>query len=332
MRSIKSLSFLRASRGRSAAVLSIVGGLLAPGAFAVPASIELPGDRVFPESITSTKDGTLYVGSVGSGGVIRVKPHTVKAEVWIKPGSFGSRSILGVLADERSNTLWVCSNDMSAVGVVIPGTETGSALKGFDLKTGKGKISAKLPGDHTMCNDIAIGSDGSAYVTNTAAPQILRLSPRRKQLEVWASDPLLAPPAGGAGLDGIAFGADGNLYVDTYTPGQLFRVDVTDGKAGKVTKLKPSRPLVLADAIRPSGNNEFLIIEGGGRLDRMRINGDDAAIETIQDGYATPTGVAVVRNTAWVSEGQLSYLFDPSKTALTPSLPFHIYSVALPNH
>jgi streptogramin lyase len=211
MRPIKSLSFLRVSLGRSAAVLSIVGGLVASGAFAVPASIELPGDRAFPESITATKDGTLYVGSVGSGGVIRVKPHTVKAEIWIKPGSFGSRSILGVLADERSNTLWACSNDMSAVGVVIPGTETGSALKGFDLKTGKGKISAKLPGDHTMCNDIAIGPDGSAYVTNTAAPQILRLSPRRKQLEVWASDPLLAPPAGGAGLDGIAFGADGNL-------------------------------------------------------------------------------------------------------------------------
>jgi hypothetical protein len=66
--------------------------------------------------------------------------------------------------------------------VTVPGTESGSALKGFDLKTGEGKFRAKLPGDHTTCNDIAIGADGSVYVTNTSAPEILRLPPRGKQL------------------------------------------------------------------------------------------------------------------------------------------------------
>lgn len=332
MRAHKFLSLLRVSLGRSAAAWLIAGGLVAPNAFAVPASIDLPGDRVFPENLASGSDGTLYVGSLGSGGVFRIKPHTAKAELWIKPGAFGSRSIFGVLVDERSNTLWVCSNDLSALGAVIPSTETGSALKGFDLTTGQGKVSAKLPGDHTLCNDIAISADGSAFVTNTAAPQILRLPPGSNHLEVWASDPLLTPPANGAGLDGIAFGGDGNLYVDTYTPGELFRIDIAEGKAGKVTKLKPSRPLVLADAIRPLGSNEFLIIEGGGRLDRMRIHGDQALIETLKDGYAIPTGVAVVGRSAWVSEGQLSYIFDPAKKGQTPNLPFHIYSVALPAH
>jgi len=318
--------------GRCAAAVSIAGWLIGSSALAVPTSIDLPGNRVFPENITSTKDGTLYVGSLGSGGIIRIKAGAAKAENWIKPGAFGSRSILGVLADERSNTLWACSNDLSAIGVVIPGNETGSALKGFDLKTGQGKVSAKLPGDHNLCNDIAIGPDGSAFVTNTAAPEILRLPPGKSQLEVWANDPLLAPPAGGSGLDGIAFGSDGNVYVDTYTAGELFRVDVTDGKAGKVTQLKPSRPLVLSDAIRPLGGNEFLIIEGAGRLDRMHIQGDGAMIETLKDGYAIPTGVAVVGHTAWVSEGQLSYVFDPAKKGQTPNLPFHIYSVPLQTH
>ena len=301
-------------------------------ALAVPASIDLPGDRIFPENIASAKNGALYVGSLGSGGIIRIKPGASKAEIWIKPGAFGSRSIFGVLADERSNTLWACSNDLSALGIVIASSQTGSALKGFDLKTGQGKVSAKLPGDHTLCNDIAIGPDGSAFVTNSAAPQILRLPPGSSQLEVWANDPLLAPPDSGAGVDGIAFGTNGSLYVDTYTTGELFRVDVTHGKAGKVTKLKSSRPLTLADAIRPLGNNQFLIIEGAGRLDRMRIQGDGAAIETLKDGYASPTGVAVVGHTAWVSEGQLSYVFDPAKKGQTPNVPFHIYSVPLRTH
>ena len=107
-------------------------------------------------------------------------------------------------------------------------------------------------------------------------------------MEVWISDPLLAPPAGGgAGLDGIAFGGDGNLYVDTYTPGELFRIDVKDGKPGKVTKLSPSRPMVLADAIRPLGHNAFLIIKGGGRLDRMVITGDGAVTRAIRPSRCT---------------------------------------------
>jgi hypothetical protein len=87
---------------------------------------------------------------------------------------------------------------------------------------------------------------------------------------------------------------------------------------------------VLTDAIRPLGNNAFLLIEGGGRLDRMVINGDTATVETIKDGYAIPTGVALVGNTAWVTEGQLSYIFDPTKKGQAPNLPFHVYSVALP--
>jgi outer membrane protein assembly factor BamB len=318
--------------GRCAAALIIAGCLVASNTFAAPASISLPGDRVFPENITSTKDGTLYVGSLGSGGIFRIKPGATKADLWIKPGAFGSRSIFGVLADEQSNTLWACSNDMSALGVIIASTENGSVLKGFDLKTGQGKVSAKLPGDRTFCNDIAIGADGSAFVTNTAGPEILRLPPGKTQLEVWANDPLLAPPAGGSGLDGIAFGRDGNVYVDTYTPGELFRVDVVDGKAGKVTKLRPSRPLTLSDAIRPLGGNEFLVIEGAGRLDRMRIQGDNAVIETLKDGYAVPTGVAVIGHTAWVSEGQLAYVFDPAKRGQSPNVPFHIYSVPLRTH
>jgi hypothetical protein len=33
--------------------------------------------------------------------------------------------------------------------------------------------------------------------------------------------------------------------------------------------------------------------------------------------------------TAWVSEGQLSFFFDPPKKNLSPSLPFRIYAVPL---
>lgn len=299
---------------------------------AAPASIALPGDHVFPESITSTPDGTLYVGSIGTGGIFRVPHGGQRVERWIKPGALGSRSIMGVLADERSGTLWACSNDLSAmgIGVSIPGEKTGSWLEGFDLKTGEGKISVKLPGKSAFCNDIAVSRDGSVYVTDSAAPDILKLSPDRKHLEIWATDPRFQPPVGGVGLDGIAFGSDGRLYVDTYTTGEFFRVGVTDGEPGEITRLQTSRHLVLADGLRPLGEDKFLLIEGGGRLDRAVVNGDTVTIQTIRDGFSTPTGVTLVdKKVAWVSEGQLPYLFDPRKRGQKPRLPFRIYAVPL---
>ena len=237
-----------------------------------------------------------------------------------------------MLADAGSGTLWVCSNDVSALGVPGPSKVKGSALKGFDLTTGAGKVSVPLPGGaKALCNDIAIGPDGSAYVTDSLAPEILRLKPGAKTFEVWASDPQFAPPAKGAGLDGIAFGADGDLYVDLFNKAELFRVAVKDGKAGAVTKLTSSRKLVLTDALRPTdGGRAFLMIEGAGRLDRVTVSGDQAKVETLKDGLAGPTGVAEVSGTAWVSEGQLPYLLG-QKTG-SPALPFDLRAVPLPAH
>jgi hypothetical protein len=182
-----------------------------------PLSIALPGARAFPESITSARDGTLFIGRLGDGGIIRANPRTGKASLFVAPGASGSRSITGVFADETSKTLWACSNDLSALGGPSGGRDRGSALKGFDLRTGSPKLSIPLPGPNAFCNDIAVDARGAVYVTDSAVPNVLRLPARAPTFEVFASNPQFLPPkAGSAGLDGIAFGGDGNLYVTTY--------------------------------------------------------------------------------------------------------------------
>ena len=294
-------------------------------AMAATESVALPGERAFPESISSSKDGTLYVSSLASGGITRIEPHSSEAKVWIEPGAFGTHSTFGVLVDENAGLLWVCSNDLSARGMAVGTPEGVSALFAFDLKTGVGRISVPFPSKPSTCNDITIGPDGAAYVTNTAAPQVLRLAKGAKELEVWFTEPSLQPEKGG-GLDGLAFGPDGNLYVNTVGPGELYRIDVKRGKATKLTRLTPSRPLFHTDGMRRYGK-DFLLIEGQGRLDLMTVHGDSASVETLKDGYTTPTGVTSVGRTAWLSEGQLSLLSDPNKK---PNLPFRVYAVPLP--
>jgi sugar lactone lactonase YvrE len=174
-----------------------------------PSSIALPGERAFPESITSTGDGTLFVGRLGEGGVVRVDPRTGAAALFVAPGAAGSRSITGVFADDASGTLWACSNDLSALGGPSGGRDQGSALKAFDLRTGAVKGSVSLPEPHSFCNDIAVDAGGAVYVTDSANPSVLRLPTGASRFEVFATNPEFAPPQpNSAGLDGIALGCE----------------------------------------------------------------------------------------------------------------------------
>ena len=283
-------------------------------------------DKSFPESVTSTRDGTLYVGSFNLGGVLRIAPDG-KTDQLVKPGADGTRSTLGVLADERSGTLFVCSNDISGFGVAGPSETKGAWLKTFDLKSGAPKGSFALKDPKSLCNDIAVAGDGTAYITDSFAPFIYSLKPGGTSLEVWATDPLLAPAKDGVGIDGIAMGADGNVYVNTYIPAKLFRISAKDGKAGAVSELKTSRPLDHADAMRSFGNG-FLMIEGNGKLDKITVQGDEANVETIKDDFVEPVSVTQVGDIGWVAEGKLSYIIGDNK-GKDPG-PFSLKPVALP--
>jgi hypothetical protein len=290
--------------------------------------VELSDEQAYPESLTASFDGTLYVGSPAAGGITRIPPSATKGESWIKPGAFDTRSTFGVIVDNAAHMLWVCSNDISAFGVPGPSSVRGSYVKGFDLRTGEGKVSVALPGARTLCNDIALGPDGSLFVTNSFAPQLLRLRPGGDQLEVWLEDQHFEAPSQGGGLDGIAFGGDGHLYVNTFTNGEFFRIEVHDGTPGKVTKLQTSRPLMSPDGLRVVSGLTFVMVEGSGTLDRVTVAQDKASIETLAEGFSGPTAVAVVGTTAWVAEGQLAHLFDPAKNG-PPRLPFRIDAVPL---
>jgi hypothetical protein len=110
---------------------------------AEPVLVPFPND--FAESITATSDGALIFSSFAGGRISRAAPGAVEASEWIKPGTNGLLSVLGVLADETTNTLYACSFDASGFGVMVPtGTKPG-ALKTFDLKTGTPKASYDMP-------------------------------------------------------------------------------------------------------------------------------------------------------------------------------------------
>src|SRR5690606_34134941 len=98
--------------------------------------IRIGDTEVFPESVTSTSDGTVYAGSV-KGNVYRASPGESVALPWIRTSDEnGILTILGVFADEARGTLWLCS----VPNFFGPERSEGvSSLMAFDLESGEQK-------------------------------------------------------------------------------------------------------------------------------------------------------------------------------------------------
>src|SRR6476646_7785150 len=71
------------------------------------------------------------------GTIYRAAPGASRAEPWILASTAGLTRVLGVLADDRTNTLWVCQNATDGRGGVPATGQT--ALRAFDLRSGAAK-------------------------------------------------------------------------------------------------------------------------------------------------------------------------------------------------
>src|SRR5690606_4496194 len=141
-----------------AALSAALALVLALGTMPAMSQSTRPGIRigdteVFPESVTSAPDGTVYAGSV-KGNVYRAAPGESVALPWIRTSEAnGILTILGVFADEASGTLWLCS----VPNFFGPERSQGvSSLMAFDLETGEQKGVYPFPPPAAACNDIAV--------------------------------------------------------------------------------------------------------------------------------------------------------------------------------
>lgn len=269
--------------------------------------VTLADTGVMAENITSSRDGTVYFGSMTKGTIYRAAPGAARAEPWILASTAGLTRVLGVLADDRSNTLWVCQNATDGRGGAPVTGQT--ALRAFDLKSGAAKGTYPFPANSGVCNDIAISANGTAYVSESFGGRIHRLRPGGTALEVWAHDSALTV------IDGVAVLADGAVYANNFMSGKLYRVPVNpDGSAGALVPIETPQPFVRPDGLRSAGPRTLLQAEQQGRITELTINGNRAEVRVLRDGLTRPSGVTVVGD-------RLVALVDFSKGVVVPYRP-----------
>lgn len=311
----------RTANRRVALPLVALAALGCAAANAQRGDIRIADTQVFPESVTSTSDGTIYAGSI-KGNVYRAAPGESVALPWITADDAnGILTILGVFADEANETLWLCS----VPNFFGPERSEGvSSLMAFDLESGEQKGVYPFPPPASACNDIAIGPDGSVFATDTPNGRIFRLAPGDDALELYGEDAALV------GIDGIAFADDGTLYVNNVRTNEILRVEQNrrGGMMG-LTKLTVSHELGGPDGFRHIDGHRFLQAEGTlGRVSIVTIDGDTATLQILTDELTSTPGATPVGDTAYVIESQIGHLTNPELRD-TPPGPFMLHAVPM---
>lgn len=294
------------------------GGASGVAAQAALPEITLPGERLFPESLTSDAAGHIYVGS-NPGVIYRAAAGDTVAQPWIVPDAAnGLATVFGVLADDARGLLWVCSNPRM-------GEAGGPQIKTFRLSDGALVASYPLAvAGPAMCNDMTVAANGDVYATETLGGRILRLAQSGSAFALWATDPEFAS------ADGIAFAGDGTLYVTAIQRNNLVRANMdAAGNFTGATVLTPTRPMGGPDGLRLLEGHRFLQSEGNaGLITVVTIEGDRADIQTIAQGVDYASSVTAVNGRAFYPDGKLRFLFGP--LAGQDPGPFVVHNVAIP--
>ena len=251
--------------------LTAVAALAAPGLGArAQTALETvahgPAEPVLIEAAAYDGEGRLLVSSVHLGGVHRLGADGRMDR--LTPDDAG-RGVFGLVADPERGWLWAASTDS-----VFDSTEGGgAALLKLDLATGR-LLGRYEPGDgdHAF-GDLALGPDGSVYVSDSVGLAVFRLRPGGTALETVATF------TGRASPQGLAVWPEGGWLIVADYPSGLHRITLATGER------------------TPVAGPEGVELRG---LDGLALAPDGRVI-AIQNGTATPRVLALTMAPDWTS-------------------------------
>ncbi|MDX2968997.1 gluconolaconase [Kribbella solani] len=300
------------------ATLALSATLLGLGATtasaARPSSYELPGDpggSKFEGIGFDARTQTYYVSETTGGEIHRGQLRSGAAAEWLRgDGTDGRWTARGVNVDSLGR-VYVAGGPN---GIDHPGAPD---LWVYD-RDGRLLAALRTGVPNAFLNDLVIGPDGTAYVTNSNAPQVFRVAEQRGQwsIKTWADATGTIETATGFNLGGIVVSPDRKaLVVAQGNVGKLWRFDLRTGKATAVDTAGAN--LVDADGLVQQGTSLWVVRNFSRVLSTLRLAPDGRTARLLS---ATPTDPDRVLTTAKLAQGRLLVVdskFDEA-TAVPP--------------
>lgn len=333
MRARAGVPFLPASAataGVATTALALLAACGEPGAEAeggdvgaeasLPEVVEIASPGLHPEGIEwDATRGRFLVSSVTQGTVTAVRDGGSTETV--APAVEGAGAI-GIHIDGELDRLLVAHADL---GVFQSPESRGMARLGvYDLATGARihlvELGALRPEGRHFANDVTVGSDGTAYVTDSFSPVIYAVTPQGEASVLVEDERLVAEPIG---LNGIDHHPDGYLIVAVAGRGALVKVPLDD-------------PSALADVSLPEplGADGLVFMEDGTlaavayedvedeTADIVWLRSDDDWVSAAVIGRAP----AASATTATVREGSV-YAVDPHFATMGAGEPHPVFEI-----
>jgi len=187
-------------------------------------------------------------------------------------------SMLGMVVDAKDGVVWSITVGSPRMQGGAPDTPLRSALVRFSLADGSenGRFEPPANVEGPALDSLAIGNDGTVYVSDSGAGAIHRLALKGTQLEV------MVPPGTFLSTQGLELSADGStLYAADYGRG----VAAIDVETGDVRFLEHEGPCLLGiDGLERHGN-DLIAIQNGiqpPRVVRIVLDADGLGIDTVE--------------------------------------------------
>lgn len=271
----------------------------------------------FPEGIDfDARTGSYYIGSVRHRNIIELRADGTEHYV-LATGQSNVAAILGVRVDAVHRVLWATTSPIPQTAGYTAADSVAALLR---IRMSDGVIEARYnlpasPNGHTL-GDLAIGSEGDVFMTDSNEPFLYRLKPGASALTRTTS-PLFR------NLQGVAPANGGtSVYVADYLHG-LLRVDLSSGSVLRLVDAPNSTSLgcdgiivyngsiiAVQNGVMPARVMRFVLSADGNAIIRAEVFDRDTEIATEPTiGTLARGSFVYVANSQWDeydAKGQLA--------------------------
>ena len=279
----------------------------------LPDIVSFEKDALYPEGLEYDAGNNRFLVTSLREGIVGTVTPDGDYEVLFQDGNMVSA--IGIRIDKARDRVLVCNSDPGVS--VHTNKETQGKLAGlavFQLSTGKLikyiDLAGLSEGGGHFCNDIALDSNGVAYVTDSFSPIIYKIDTDNNASIFMQNDKFAGE---GFGLNGIVM-KDDYLLVAKYNDGTLFKFPLDDPQKFSQVNIEGAYP--GADGLLWADDGSLILIANAQTNKVLKLTSEDNWVSakvagSVDTGQVFATTGEDINGDIYVLYAMLHVVFNP---------------------